>query len=229
MCRYSLKCVFLSAAHIQGTEIIAQKTFILTQEEIEIKFEGYGLQLHVPANSLPAEVSETQLNVRVSLSGPFQIPSNSELLSAVYWIFSPTKFAKPITVRIQHCAALSSDKQCPKLTFIRAKCTQKNLPYIFQQLPGGVFKPHDSYGSLSLRHFSGLAIAVKEQRQQSTEPSEATCQTGQEEEEEIVEQYRAQLYSTQKSSNVWKADLVVTINLATCTAVSDNTCIKVGR
>ena len=110
MCRYSLKCVFLSAAHIRGTEIIAQKTFILTQEEIEIKFEGYRLQLHVPANSLPAEVSETQLNVQVSLSGPFQIPSNSELLSAVYWIFSPTKFAKPITVRIQHCAALSSDK-----------------------------------------------------------------------------------------------------------------------
>ena len=168
--------------------------------------------------------------MQVSLSGPFQIPSNSELLSAVYWISSPCTFAKPITVRIQHCAVLSSDKQCSKLTFIHAKCTQKNLPYIFQQLPGGVFKPHDSYGSLSLCHFSGLAIAVKEQRQQSTEPSEATCQTGQkEEEEEIVEQYRAQLYSTQKSSNVWKADLVVTKDLATCTAVSDNTCIKVGR
>ena len=175
-------------------------------------------------------MSETQLNVRVSLSGPFQIPSNSELLSAVYWISSPCTFAKPITVRIQHCAVLSSDKQCSKLTFICITCTQKNLPYIFQQLPGGVFKPHDSYGSLSLCHFSGLAIAVKEQRQQSTEPSEATSQTGQEEEEEeIGEQYCAQLYSTQKSSNVWKADLVVTKNLATCTAVSDNTCIKVGR
>ena len=140
--------VILSAAHVRGTEIIAQKTFILTQEEIEIKFEGYGLQLHVPANSLPTNISETQLNVQVSLSGPFQIPSNSELLSAVYWIFSPTKFAKPITVRIQHCAALTSDKQCSKVTFIRIMCTQNNFPHMFQQLPGGVFKPHDSYACI---------------------------------------------------------------------------------
>ena len=106
-------------------------------------------------------------------------------------------------------------------------CTQNNFPHMFQQLPGEVFKPHDSYGSLSLCHFSGLA---KEQRQQSTEPSEVTCQTRQEEEEEeIAEQYCARLYSTQKSSNVWKADFVVTKDLETCTAVSDNTCIKVGR
>ena len=106
-------------------------------------------------------------------------------------------------------------------------CTQNNFPHMFQQLPGGVFKPHDSYGSLSLCHFSGLAIAVKEQRQQSTEPSEVTCQTRQEEEEEeIVEQYCARLYSTQKSSNVWKVDFVVTKDLEACTTVSGNTCIK---
>ena len=79
-------------------------------------------------------MSEAQLNVRVSLSGPFQIPSNSELLSAVYWIFSPHKFKKPITVKIQHCAALSSDQQCSKLTFVRTKCTQKELPYTFKEL-----------------------------------------------------------------------------------------------
>ena len=159
-------------------------------------------------------MSEAQLNVRVSLSGPFQIPSNSELLSAVYWIFSPHKFKKPITVKIQHCAALSSDQQCSKLTFVRTKCTQKELPYTFKELAGGVFEPKNSYGSLSLSDFSGLAIGVKE----------AACQTGQ----EIVEQCCAQLYSTRKLVNEWKVDLVVTKDLDACRTVSDNTCIKLS-
>ena len=160
-------------------------------------------------------MSEAQLNVRVSLSGPFQIPFSSELLSAIHWISSPHKFEKPITVKIQHCAVLSSDKQCSKLTFVCTKCTQKELPYTFKELPGGVFEPKNSYGSLSLSHFSGLAIGVKE----------AACQTGQ---EEIVEQCCAQLYSTRKLVNEWKVDFVVTKDLDTCRTVSDNTCIKLS-
>ena len=141
--------------------MIAKQTFTLTQEAVKLNFEGYGFKLCVPKNSLPAEVSETQLSVQVSLSGPFQMPSNCELVSAVYWISSPHKFMKPITVEIQHCAALSSDKQCSQLTFVHTKCTQKELPYIFKQRVGGVFTPHSSYGSLSLSHFSGIGIVIR--------------------------------------------------------------------
>ena len=113
-------------------------------------------------------MSEAQLNVRVSLSGPFQIPFSSELLSAIHWISSPHKFEKPITVKIQHCAVLSSDKQCSKLTYVRTKCTQKELPYTFKELAGGVFEPKNSYGSISLSHFFGVATAVKRQQQQQS-------------------------------------------------------------
>ena len=120
------------------------------------EFKGYGFKLHVPKDSLPAEVSETQLNVRVSLSGQFELPSECELVSAVYWVSSPHKFTKPLVVEVQHCAALSSDKQCKQLTFVRTKCTQKELPYTFTEL-GGVFS-HHSYGTLSLSHFSGVAV-----------------------------------------------------------------------
>ena len=116
--------------------------------------------MFVPENSLPAEVSETQLSVQVSLSGPYQMPSNYELVSAVYWVSSRHKFIKPITVEIQHCAALSSDKQCSQLTFVHTKCTQKELPYIFKEQVGGIFSPHSSYGSLSLSHFSGIGVVI---------------------------------------------------------------------
>ena len=162
-----LSAVFLSTAHIRGVEVIAKETFTITQEAVKLNFEGYGFKLCVPKNSLPAEVSETQLSVRVSLSGPFQMPFNCELASAVYWVSSPHKFVKCITVEIQHCAALSSGKQCSQLTFVHTKCTQKELPYIFKEKVGGVFTSHSSYGSLSLSHFSGIGIVISPPPQRS--------------------------------------------------------------
>ena len=146
-----------STAHLRGAEVVAETTFTLTQEARSFEFKGYGFKLHVPKGSLPAEVSETQLNVRVSLSGHFQLPSECELVSAVYWVSCTHKFTEPLVVEVQHCAALSSDEQCEQLTFVRTKCTQKELPYTFTEL-GGVFSPHSSYGSLSLFHFSGVGV-----------------------------------------------------------------------
>ena len=147
--------------------MIAKETFTITQEAVKLKFEGYGFKLCVPKNSLPAEVSETQLSVQVSLSGPFQMPFNCELASAVYWVSNPHKIIKPITVEIQHCAALSSSEQCSQLTFVHTKCTQKELPYIFKEKVGGVFTPNSSYGSLSLSHFCGIGIVISPPLQRS--------------------------------------------------------------
>ena len=147
-----------STAHLRGAEVVAETTFTLTPEQQSFEFTGYGFKLHVPEDSLPAEVSETQLNVRVSLSGRFQLPTNCELVSAVYWVSSPHKFTKALVVEIQHCAALSNDEQCEQLIFVRTMCTQKELPYTFKELEKGIFSRHSSYGSLSLLHFSGVGI-----------------------------------------------------------------------
>ena len=149
--------LFSLIGHLHGAEVVAETTFTLTTKAQSFEFMGYGFILHVPEDSLPAEVSETLLNVRVSLSGQFQLPPNCELVSAVYWVSSPHKFTKPLVVEIQHCAALSSDEQCEQLTFVRTMCTQKELPYTFTE-QGGDFSYHSSYGSLSLSHFYGLGI-----------------------------------------------------------------------
>ena len=169
-----------SPAHLRGAEVVAETTFTLTPEAQSFEFTGYGFKLHVPEGSLPAEVSETQLNVRVSLSGQFQLPSNCELISAVYWVSCPHKFTKPLVVEIQHCAALSSDEQCEQITFVRTMCTQKELPYTFTE-EGGVFSHHSSYGILSLSYFSGLGVIrrfLKRHRVQPTPPN--SLQTTQE-------------------------------------------------
>ena len=198
--------------------------------------------MHIPEGSLPAKVLETQLNVQISLSGQFQMPSNCELVSAVYWVFSPHKFTKPITVEVQHCAILSSDEQCSQLTFVHTKCTQKELPYVFEEQVGGIFSPHSSYGSVSLSHFSWIGIVRRllrivfglqanqselgqqhqQQLSESSTTSKAACQTAQQEEGEIIEQYCAQLY-TSKLARKWKVDFVVMKNLDSCLTVSDST------
>ena len=111
------------------------------------------------------------------------MPTDCELVSAVYWVSTADKFTKPLFVEIQHCAALSSDEQCEQLTFVRTMCTQKELPYTFTE-EGGVFSHHSSYGSLSLSHFCGLGIVFRKLRRSNrVQPAaavdtEGTCRAG---------------------------------------------------
>jgi hypothetical protein len=67
------------------------------------------------------------------------------------------KFAKPITVEIQHCAK-SENANNLKLSFVRTVCSQKQLPYTFKELPGGNFTSHSSYGVIELNNFSGVGV-----------------------------------------------------------------------
>ena len=179
--------------------------------------------------------------MRVSLSGQFQVPPNCELVSAVYWVSSPHKFTKPLDVEIQHCAALSSHKQCEQLMFVHTKCTQKELPYTFTELEKGVFGPHSSYGSLSLSHFSGLGIVFRKLRRphrvhpgpltsvqtiqvqppamgQTTDQASlthsegATVDTECTEQNKIFDQYCGQVY-TKKGVNDCRVYFVITRNL----------------
>ena len=122
------------------------------------EWRGYGLRLHVPEGSLPIGVGECKINIRVSLSGQFQLPQGSDLLSPVFWITALYKFTKPLTLEIQHCALTEDEAALSSLSFVYTNCTQRGLPYKFKMLDGGVFTTHSSYGSLSLTHFSGIGI-----------------------------------------------------------------------
>jgi len=168
------------------------------------------------------------------------MPPDCELLSAVYWVYSPLKFTKPLTVEIQHCAVLFSDQQSLELSFIFTKCTQKELPYVFKVRDGGVFSPHSSYGGLALTQFSGFGIARKLRRSNrvkpdqplpvqtihvqpkqlvSTDPGLPKLSTqsegvidGLENDKQIFDQYCGQVY-TCKGVNDCRVHFVVTKNL----------------
>ena len=138
--------------------MVAQRSFPLTLQADSFEWREYGFMFHVPEGSLPPEMTQTTVDVRVSLSGQFEFPKDSDLVSATYWLSCPHKFMKPLDVEFQHCAAITDPSHCSQLSFVITKCTQKELPYKFKELEGGTFSQHSSYGRISLTDFSGLGI-----------------------------------------------------------------------
>ena len=126
-----------------------------TGQACSFKWKRFGFKLYLPANALPPEANRCQIQVKASLCGQYDFPEGAELVSGIYWITSQYKFTKPATVEIQHCTA---KQDLFHLTFIVAKGTQKDLPYQFEILSGGVFSPSSQYGSIQLTHFSGVGI-----------------------------------------------------------------------
>jgi hypothetical protein len=101
-------------------------------------------------------MEQCTINIKASIAGQYEFPENSHLVSAIFWFRCDTvqKFTRPITVEIQHC---TKDNHT-KLHFIRAVCCQKQLPYTFKQLPGGIFTSHSSNGVIEMNRFSGIGI-----------------------------------------------------------------------
>ena len=139
--------------------MIKETHFEVSIEGGFFEWVGYGMKLSVPEDSLPTGMEQCTctINIKASLSGPFQLPGHSELLSPVFWISAPCKFKNPVTLEIQHCAP-RDEASFADLNFISTKCSQKTLPYTFKQLDGGRFSANSTYGSIELTHFSWFGI-----------------------------------------------------------------------
>ena len=138
-------------------EVIGETDFVVSNRGGFFEWKGFGLRLSISEDCLPTGMEECRINIKASLSGPFLLPEDSDLLSPVFWISALCKFKKPVTLEIQHCAS-RDEASFANLNFVSTKCSQKELPYIFRQLDGGKFPADSSYGSIQLSHFSGFGI-----------------------------------------------------------------------
>ena len=137
-------------------DVIAETTVQVTNEEQHIVWEGYGLRLHIPPNSLPDHCTHFQLNMAVALSGHFTFPENGILVSGVYSFrhdLGDKELRHPVTVEMQHCASANAVNG---LCIVRAD-ENSDAPYEFKVIPGGTFKHSDSYGAIELHHFCRIA------------------------------------------------------------------------
>ena len=139
-----------------GVEIVSEATLVITKTSKIFNWDGFGLSIRIRGSSLPDSVEKCTISIMASLSGQYTFPKNSHLVSIIYWLRCEPrcKFQRPIIVSIQHCAKSGNTS---KLSFVRAFCTQKKLPYAFEQLEGN-FTSYSSYGVIELDSFSGLGI-----------------------------------------------------------------------
>ena len=137
-------------------DVLAEKTVQVTNEEQHIVWEGYGLRLHIPPNSLPDHCTHFQLNMAVALSGHFTFPENGILVSGVYSFkhdLGDKELRYPVTVEMQHCASANAVNG---LCIVRAD-ENSDAPYEFKVISGGTFDHSDSYGAIKLHCFCQIA------------------------------------------------------------------------
>ena len=142
--------------NLRGVEVCGEMTVVVhSSHNQQITWPGYGLRLNISKGCLPAGMEQCTINIKASLAGQYEFPENSHLVSAIFWLRCEDvhKFTKPITVEIQYCA---KSENVTNLSFVRAVCSQEQLPYTFKQLPGGNFTSHSSYGVIELNSFSGV-------------------------------------------------------------------------
>ena len=127
---------------------------LVTNEEQYIVWEGYGLRLHIPHNSLPDDLNQCNLQMQVAHSGKFELPEDGVLVSAVY-SFTPDlgdkELRHSVTLEMQHCANTSALKDLCVVRSIGVPCK-------FEIIPGGDFTHSDGYGVINLHRFSRYSI-----------------------------------------------------------------------
>ena len=140
---------------LPGVEECGETSVVISSSQGQL-VEWNGLKMHIHEGSLSEGIDQCTIYIKASLAGEYDIPENSSLVSAVFWLRCEPQctFTKPITVEIQHC---STKQDLSRLKIVRAYCSQKQLPYKFKPL-GGRFNADTSYGATEVTSFSGVGI-----------------------------------------------------------------------
>ena len=188
--------------------MITSTTVVITDKRKSFTWKGYGLKLHVSDKCLPVDITQCKITIMVSIAGQYDFPENCHPVSAIFWLRCEPlcSFVKPVTIEMDHCAKRAN---ASKLRFVRASCSQKDLPYIFRKLREGVFNQHTSYGVVELHSFSGVSVV-------------------QEDSAEIEREYCAMLFYIGKTifSHDFQIDFVVTWDTEAHLSVSQSVVYK---
>ena len=119
------------------------------------------MKLHIKENSLPVGTDQITIYIKASIAGHYDPPESYQQVSPIFWFLCEPicKLEKEVILELQHCATPESTSD---LSFARAVCSQKDLPYSFKLLnDGGQFSNQGPYGLLRLSKFSGIGTFLK--------------------------------------------------------------------
>lgn len=145
--------VFAGVWKLPGVEVCSKKSESVSSSQGQtIELNGFKFEIH--EGSLP---EGSKVHIQASIAGEYEIPENSSLVSAIYWVRCEPESAitKPITVEIQHC---STREDVSKLKIVGAVSSQEHGSYKFKPFVGGRFDAHTSYGAIEVNDFSGYGV-----------------------------------------------------------------------
>ena len=129
-------------------------------------WKDHGFKLHLPENALPPDLSECFIEIRAALSGQFQFPDGSELVSGIYSIHSSHSFTRSVTVEIEHFSTTDTPEEAEELSFVIS--TGDQLPSQFHPLKNGIFPVHSRCGAIEVPHFCKYGITKTRKSRRST-------------------------------------------------------------
>ena len=139
----------------------------VTSEGQVLGGEDIGITLHIPPGAIPEDI-RLNVTIRPCLSGPFVLPEGYRFVSPVYLIKPAFHFSKKVKLSITHFFYSESEEDCGNMDFISTCCIphyeDSGPKYKFKVLPGGVFLKDMQEASLSIEHFCGVGVAVKNEQ-----------------------------------------------------------------
>ena len=140
-------------------DLTAETSVLVTNSEQHFTWHDYGLNIHIPENSLPEGVQQCSIHIKASLAVEgLQLPQDTHLVSAVYSFKCSPKcqFVEHLTLEIQHCAKPENNKE---LCFIRSI---SGLNFQIIESGENVFYSHfpqsTSYGFVELDKFCDYGV-----------------------------------------------------------------------
>ena len=145
----------VSVTSVPGAPFLYFETHTLNKDSEIIQIinlNQFGFKLYFLPNTSLEPVTFT---IGVTLSQNFIPPSNTTLVSALYYIKTSSRLLQPVIVEIEHCVKTDWINNTT-LTFAKAD-TDGAPPYVFTKLMGGRFGGN-SWGTIKLSKFSTVAV-----------------------------------------------------------------------
>ena len=144
------------------------------------------MEFDIPPGAVP-EGSQLDLRVWPCSSGPFQLPDDYELASPLFLISPSLDFSREITLKMGHFSKLETEEDREGMVFLSAHSTPHRVVegarepvyhYQCRVFEGGVFRPHQQYGTVLLKHFCFGGIARRKRKRQPSESSTSKRKRG---------------------------------------------------
>ena len=127
---YNFICFFVFTDTLQVRSVGKRLYSVSGKADEVLNWEKMGIDFCVPAGVISSG-GFCDIAVVAVLSGDFIFPDNSIPVSGVFAVGTSCALEKPLTIKLQHCVDISSEKDSDMMVFAKAEHNGRSPPYIF--------------------------------------------------------------------------------------------------